>query len=147
MREKLKPYKFLIIGILVITAFVRGTMMDIALGVLFGVYLVYSGIKHFRKRRNPKGRTYTVILEPKSGDSLKKTKKGKIKKILFSIVFMICYGIYLVYSGIKSVLKKRKPKVKTDKAVIEYKGNSALNYVRIFGLGRVIENAVNKIIR
>ena len=72
MREKLKPYKFLIVGILVITAFVRGTAMDIALGVLFAAFLSASVIKYFRGRRKSKGRTYTVVIEPERGRGRKK---------------------------------------------------------------------------
>jgi predicted tellurium resistance membrane protein TerC len=152
MREKLKPCKFLIIGMLVITALLRGTAMDIASGVLFGAYFVYSAVKYSRKKRNSKGSAYKIILEPRLNKHLKKSKKlravfGKTGKILLGIVLLIFYGIFLLCSGIKLFLNKRKAKKKKGRAVTKFKRSDILHCARIFGFRRMIENAVNKIIR
>ena len=72
MRKKLQPFSILIIGILVLTAFVRGLALDISLGIFFALFLIYSIIKTLiKKKGTAAGKTYKINLTPKMDKFLK----------------------------------------------------------------------------
>ena len=72
MREKLKPFRVLIVGILIITAFLKGAALNIALIIFTALFIIYSVIKRcIAKNRTPKGKTYKIILTPKADKFLR----------------------------------------------------------------------------
>jgi hypothetical protein len=84
MKKKNKTIRALIVGALVITAFFRGTALDIALGVFFGILLlgviarrVLTGKSIKWKYRN---KTYELKFELKSGIEVKQKRKYKFRR-------------------------------------------------------------------
>jgi len=72
MRKKLKPFNVLIIGILIITAFVRGPALDITLGIFIVSFLIYSIIRNrIKKKGTSTGKTYKINLTPTMNKFLK----------------------------------------------------------------------------
>ena len=86
MREKLKPFSVLIVGTLAITAFVRGSALDIVLGVFWGLFIVYSVVKRIVNKRNPKSKPSKAIVEYRGNSIIKlammlKSKGGMLSAI------------------------------------------------------------------
>ena len=80
MREKLKPFKRFIIGLIVLTILFDGTKLKIAVGALIVYFILCKIAKRFRKKMKPRGKTYKVTLMPKADKLLKYTRLLKFNK-------------------------------------------------------------------